>query len=113
MLKFSNLGYSKSDIRSIGITNQRETTIVWDTTTGEPLHNAVVWPDTRTTALVRELKSRPGADALLDLCGLPLSTYPSSVKLLWLIQNVPAVKQAYDEGRCTSRTAPTRVGPCS
>ncbi|KAL2266218.1 hypothetical protein VTJ83DRAFT_5570 [Remersonia thermophila] len=99
MRKFASLGYSKSHIRSIGITNQRETTIVWDSVTGEPLYNAIVWPDTRTTTLVRELKTRQGADGLLDLCGLPLSTYPSSVKLLWLIQNVDAVRQAYDEGR--------------
>ena len=92
-------GHSADAIRGIGITNQRETTLVWDADTGEPLYNAVVWPDTRSAALVRELKARPGADALQDLCGLPLSTYPSSVKLLWLIRNVDAVKKAYDEGR--------------
>ena len=99
MRKFADLGYSKENIRAIGITNQRETTVVWDSVTGEPLHNAIVWPDTRTSALVRELKARGSADSLLALCGLPLSTYPSSVKLLWLIQNVDAVKQAYEEGR--------------
>ena len=99
MRKFADLGFSKADIRSIGITNQRETTIVWDSTTGEPLYNAVVWPDTRTTSIVRELKSRDAADSLIELCGLPLSTYPSSVKLLWLLRNVDAVKQAYEEGR--------------
>ena len=99
MRKFVHLGYSKRDIKSIGITNQRETTVVWDSNTGEPLYNAVVWPDTRTKALVRDLKTRDGADSLTDLCGLPLSTYPSSVKLLWLLENVDAVKQAYEEGR--------------
>ncbi|KAK0742380.1 FGGY family of carbohydrate kinase [Apiosordaria backusii] len=99
MRKFVDLGYRKSDIRSIGITNQRETTVVWDNTTGEPLYNAIVWPDTRTKDLVRELKSRDQADTLTDLCGLPLSTYPSSVKLMWLIENVDAVNQAYEEGR--------------
>ncbi|KAK3995886.1 FGGY family of carbohydrate kinase [Cladorrhinum sp. PSN332] len=99
MKKFAELGYSKDNIRSIGITNQRETTVVWDKITGEPLYNAIVWPDTRTTALVRDLKSRPQADSLTELCGLPLSTYPSSVKLLWLIENVEAVKQAYEERR--------------
>lgn len=93
------LGYDKSDIRSIGITNQRETTVVWDSNTGEPLCNAVVWPDTRTKGLVRELKAREGADGLMEVCGLPLSTYPSSVKLLWLLQNNDAVKQAYEEDR--------------
>ncbi|KAK4666009.1 Glycerol kinase [Podospora pseudopauciseta] len=99
MRKFVDQGYRKSDIRSIGITNQRETTVVWDNNTGEPLYNAIVWPDTRTKDLVRDLKSRDQADTLTDLCGLPLSTYPSSVKLMWLIENVEAVKQAYEEGR--------------
>lgn len=99
MAQFTDKGYSPKDIRSIGITNQRETTVVWDKTTGEPLYNAIVWPDTRTTGLVRELKGRPGADELPEKCGLPLSTYPASVKLMWLIDNVPAVKQAYDESR--------------
>ncbi|KAL2162046.1 hypothetical protein VTH06DRAFT_7831 [Thermothelomyces fergusii] len=99
MRKFADLGHSKSDIRAIGITNQRETTVVWDSVTGEPLHNAIVWPDTRTSALVRELKAREGSDRLTELCGLPLSTYPSSVKLLWLIRNVDAVRQAYEAGR--------------
>jgi glycerol kinase len=83
----------------VGITNQRETTVLWDRLTGEPLYNAVVWPDTRTASLVRELKTRSGADALLELCGLPLSTYPSSVKLLWLLRNNDAIRTAYDEGR--------------
>lgn len=99
MKKFAEQGYSKADIKAIGITNQRETTVVWDSTTGEPLCNAIVWPDTRTTSLVRELKSRESADSIMELCGLPLSTYPSSVKLLWLLQNNDTVKQAYDEGR--------------
>jgi glycerol kinase len=92
-------GNDVSRIRSIGITNQRETTVLWDKNTGKPLHNAVVWPDTRTASLVRELKSYEGADKLQGLCGLPLSTYPSSVKLLWLLQHDDAVKAAYDEGR--------------
>jgi len=99
MQKFGEMGCSKADIQSIGITNQRETTVVWDSTTGEPLYNAIVWPDTRTKTLVRDLKSRDGADTLTELCGLPLSTYPSSVKLLWLIENVDAVRQAYEDGR--------------
>lgn len=83
----------------MGITNQRETTVLWDKNTGEPLYNAVVWPDTRTAALVRDLKGRPGADKLQEKCGLPLSTYPSSVKLLWLIENVDSVRKAYEDQR--------------
>lgn len=99
MKAFLALGHSKSDIETIGITSQRETTLVWDWETGEPLSNAIAWPDTRTTNLVRELKSQKGADELVELCGLPLSTYPSSVTLVWLLQNNELVKQAYDEGR--------------
>ena len=97
--EFQEKGHPIENIRSIGITNQRETTILWDIKTGEPLYNAVVWPDTRTSALVRELRERPGAEKLQELCGLPLSTYPSSVKLLWVLQNVESVKKAYGEGR--------------
>ncbi|KXH69687.1 glycerol kinase [Colletotrichum salicis] len=98
MAQFAEQGYSAANIRGVGITNQRETTVLWDVRTGEPLHHAVVWPDTRTTSLVRELRARPGADALQDLCGLPLSTYPSSVKLRWLLDNVPSIREAYDAG---------------
>jgi len=93
------MGYSLSDIKAVGITNQRETTCVWDKKTGEPLYNSIVWTDTRTHKMVHELKRHEGADKLQNLCGLPLSTYPSSTKLLWLLKHVEKVKQAYDEGR--------------
>lgn len=99
MVQFEKQGYSKANIKAIGITNQRETTVLWDKNTGEPLHNAVVWPDTRTTNIVRELRNRDPNEELRPICGLPLSTYPSSVKLLWLLRNVEAVKKAYDESR--------------
>ncbi|KAL2819442.1 FGGY family of carbohydrate kinase [Aspergillus granulosus] len=104
MKTFLALGHSKSDIETIGITSQRETTLCWDWETGEPLCHAVAWPDTRTKGLVRELKELKGADELKNICGLPLSTYPSSVSLLWLIRNNEAVKQAYEEGRLTFGT---------
>ncbi|KAF3395435.1 Glycerol kinase [Talaromyces pinophilus] len=96
--KFEELGYTRQSINAIGITNQRETTVVWDSETGEPLHNAVVWTDTRSQAIVSDLKSRKGAEDLQQICGLPLSTYPSSTKLLWMIQNVPKVKAAFERG---------------
>ncbi|KAF2642659.1 glycerol kinase [Massarina eburnea CBS 473.64] len=106
-LVFADRGYDVADIKAIGITNQRETAVVWDSETGEPLHNAIAWPDTRTKGLVRDLKEKPGADNLQNMCGLPLSTYPSSVKLVWLLQNVEAVKKAYDEGRLAFGTMDT------
>jgi len=96
---FENQGHSARSIKAVGITNQRETTVVWDSQTGEPLYNAIVWTDTRHQNLVRKLKARLGADKLQDLCGLPLSTYPSVGKLLWMIENVPKVAEAYEKGR--------------
>ncbi|MCJ1401251.1 Glycerol kinase [Xylographa trunciseda] len=104
---FVDSGYSIADIKAVGITNQRETTLVWDSETGEPLHKAIVWPDTRTHTLVRELKDRKGADTLQDICGLPLSTYPSAVKLMWLFRNCEQVRIAYDQGRLCFGTVDT------
>jgi glycerol kinase len=80
---------------------------VWDIKTGEPLYNAIVWADTRTAPIVRELKAKSGSDKLMDLCGLPLSTYPSSIKLLWLLRNVDAVKKAYDAATLAFGTVDT------
>jgi glycerol kinase len=112
---FQNQGHSVDSIKAIGITNQRETTVVWDSETGEPLYNAIVWTDTRTqgkesmnkrrvpcirctdkTALVRKIKRRLGQDQLQKLSGLNISTYPSAPKLLWLLENNPRVKDAYE-----------------
>ena len=87
-------------VLAVGITNQRETTIAWDKNTGEPLHNAVVWLDTRTDELVKEMVNKHGgADAFRNECGLPLSTYFSGLKMRWLIENVPAVADAAREQR--------------
>ena len=105
--QFTDKGYSISDIKVVGITNQRETTLVWDEETGEPLYNAIAWPDTRTQSIVRELKARRGADKLQDLCGLPLSTYPSSLKVVWLLRNVEKVRKAYDAGKLAFGTVDT------
>jgi glycerol kinase len=96
--QFETQGHNVNTIKAVGITNQRETTVVWNKETGEPLYNAIVWTDTRHQGLVRKLKQRLGADKLTDICGLPLSTYPSVGKLLWLIENVDKVKQAYEKG---------------
>lgn len=105
--KFLDLGHQKSDIKAIGLTNQRETTLVWDIETGEPVYNAIAWPDTRTASVVREFKRKAGADKLHDICGLPLSTYPSCIKLIWMIRNVPKVTEAYEAGRLAFGTPDT------
>lgn len=78
--------------------------VVWDSVTGDPLCNAIVWSDTRTSRLVHELRKRDGAGRLAELCGLPLSTYPSSVKLLWMLRHVPAVAAAQAAGRLSFGT---------
>ncbi|KAF2860082.1 glycerol kinase [Piedraia hortae CBS 480.64] len=95
------LGHSIDDIRAVGLTNQRETALVWDVKTGKALHNAIAWPDTRTKGVVRDLKQKEKAAGLnlAESTGLALSTYPSAVKLIWLLQHVPEVKEAYDAGR--------------
>ncbi|PLB35014.1 glycerol kinase, partial [Aspergillus candidus] len=107
MKSFLALGHSADAIEAIGITSQRETAICFDWETGEPLHNAIAWPDTRTNGLVRDLKEQPGADDLASICGLPLSTYPSSVTLVWMLRNLPEVREAYEAGRLAFGTVDT------
>ncbi|KAG0371074.1 hypothetical protein BC939DRAFT_393665 [Gamsiella multidivaricata] len=98
--KFELQGNAVKNLKGIGITNQRETAVVWDKSTGRPLHNAIVWSDTRTKDIVRTYSesSEKGADALKDICGLPITTYFSAVKLRWLLDNSTEVKEAYDNG---------------
>ncbi|KAK6539127.1 Glycerol kinase, variant 3 [Orbilia ellipsospora] len=96
--QFLARGYKLEDISAIGMTNQRETSIVWDTRTGKALYNAIVWADSRTTHIVRQLKSKDGAERLLQMTGLPLSTYPSAVKVRWILEHCSAAQAVYDEG---------------
>lgn len=96
--QFEISGNDRQCIKAVGITNQRETTVVWDYETGEPLYNAIVWTDTRSQAVVDELKQKPGASQLQEICGLPLSTYSSSSKLLWMLSNVTKVRDSYEKG---------------
>ncbi|GJJ75318.1 glycerol kinase [Entomortierella parvispora] len=98
--KFKLQGNDARNLKGIGITNQRETTVVWDRNTGKPLHNAIVWSDTRTQDIVKKLAGpdEGGADALRDICGLPITTYFSAVKLRWLLENSTEVKEAHDNG---------------
>jgi glycerol kinase len=86
------------DIASIGITNQRETTVVWDRETGEPVYNAIVWQDTRTGPLVREFAGDEGVDRLREATGLPLSTYFSGPKIAWILDNVDGARERADNG---------------
>jgi len=87
-----------ADIDCVGITDQRETTVVWDPTTGRPLAPAIVWQDTRGEEIVADLAERAG-DRITDVTGLPPATYFSAVKLLWLLESHTEVRRAADEGR--------------
>eukprot|EP00730_Choanoeca_flexa_P000602 TRINITY_DN10263_c0_g3_i1.p1 TRINITY_DN10263_c0_g3~~TRINITY_DN10263_c0_g3_i1.p1 ORF type:complete len:581 (+),score=87.55 TRINITY_DN10263_c0_g3_i1:1-1743(+) len=101
--KLPSQQYSAQDIAAVGITNQRESTIAWDSSTGEPLHNAIIWLDTRTSDLVDDLIERTPsqqADFFQRDCGLPLSNYFSAVKMKWMIDNVPKVADKLVQGRC-------------
>ena len=88
----ASAGLSASDLVSIGVTNQRETTLLWDSSTGEPLGNAIVWQDTRTDRFVSELGKDGGQDRLRGKTGLPLATYFSGLKLRWLLENIPGAR---------------------
>jgi len=81
-----------SDLAAVGITNQRETTVLWDKATGHPVHNALVWMDTRTADLVAAHSAEGGQDKLRAKTGLPLATYFSGLKLRWLLDNVPGAQ---------------------
>ncbi|KAF1803432.1 hypothetical protein V8B55DRAFT_1505529 [Mucor lusitanicus] len=109
ILKLGLMGYDASDIECIGLTNQRETLITWDSLTGHPLYPAIIWSDTRTIDTVKQLasKSEKGVDALKDICGLPLTTYFSGVKLRWLLDNIPVVVQAQNQNRLCVGTVDT------
>lgn len=89
---------NKDDIAAVGITNQRETTVVWDKTTGQPVYNAIVWQDTRTQAIVDELGGAEGADKYKSVVGLPLATYFSGPKVKWVLDNVEGARERAEAG---------------
>jgi len=90
-------GAAAADVAAVGITNQRETTVVWDRRSGEPVANAIVWQDTRTAALVEELADGD-RDRLRAIAGLPLSTYFSGPKVRWLLDSDPALRARAEAG---------------
>ncbi len=82
-------GLRPQDLAAIGITNQRETTVVWNRRTGKPVANAIVWQDTRVSDAVSEFARDGGQDRFRSKTGLPLATYFSGLKLRWILENVP------------------------
>jgi glycerol kinase len=87
-----------SDIAAVGVTNQRETTVVWDRTTGQPVHNAIVWQDTRTDQICNELSADGGQDRFRAKTGLPIATYFSGPKIKWILDNVDGVRARAESG---------------
>ena len=91
-------GVRASDLAAIGITNQRETTIVWNPKTGEPYFNAIVWQDTRTQSICQKLIDDGKADFIRAKTGLPIATYFSASKIQWLLENVPGLRAKAERG---------------
>jgi glycerol kinase len=91
-------GLARADLAAVGLTNQRETTLLWDARTGEPVHNAIVWQDTRTDRLVRELAGDAGPDRFRARCGTPLATYFSAPKARWLLDHDPELRRRAADG---------------
>jgi glycerol kinase len=91
-------GIDPKDIGAIGITNQRETTVVWERRTGKPVHNAIVWQDTRTDGICNELEKQGGQNRLRKKTGLPLATYFSGPKLKWMLENIPGIRGRAEKG---------------
>jgi glycerol kinase len=94
----SKANLTRHDIAAVGITNQRETAVVWDKTTGKPIYNAIVWQDTRTQPIVDELAKDGGADRFKQKVGLPLATYFSGTKIKWILDNVDGAREKAEAG---------------
>jgi glycerol kinase len=100
-------GLRPADIAAIGITNQRETTVIWERQTGQPIANAIVWQDTRTAGLCAELARVGGQDRYRQRTGLPLATYFSGPKIKWLLDNVPGARRRAQNGELLFGTIDT------
>jgi glycerol kinase len=94
----SKASLTRHDIAAIGITNQRETAVVWDKTTGKPIYNAIVWQDTRTQSIVDRFAADGGVERFKQKVGLPLATYFSGTKIVWILENVDGAREKADAG---------------
>ena len=99
MREFLALNFKREQIKCIGVTNQRETTIVWDKNNGKPLHRAIVWCDSRSKETADQLIAEHGCkDILREKCGLPLASYFSALKIKWLMDNDAEVRKRIEDG---------------
>jgi glycerol kinase len=103
----SRANITRHDIAAVGITNQRETTIVWNKTTGEPVYNAIVWQDTRTQDIVDRLAGPEGVDRYRETTGLPLATFFSGTKISWVLENVSGARELANKGELLFGTPDT------
>jgi glycerol kinase len=95
------------DIAAIGITNQRETTIVWDAETGDPVYNAIVWQDRRTSEYCDMLKAQGLTDTIRSKTGLIIDAYFSATKIRWILENVPGAREKAEQGKLRFGTVDT------
>lgn len=102
-----NVGATAADIAAIGITNQRETTIVWDKATGEPVHHAIVWQCRRTAEYCDSLKDKGLVDKIREKTGLVIDAYFSGTKIRWILENVPGARQRAEAGKLLFGTVET------
>ncbi|MEX1348025.1 MAG: FGGY family carbohydrate kinase, partial [Desulfobacterales bacterium] len=98
-----------SDLAAVGITNQRETTMLWDKNTGKPFMNAIVWQCTRTDQICKELSRDQGQNRFRDITGLPIATYFAGPKIKWILDNVAAARSAADKGDALFGTMETWI----
>ena len=91
-------GLTAADLVAVGIANQRETTVVWDRATGEPVHNGIVWQDTRTAGIIDRLAGDAGPDRFRATTGLPLATYFAGPKITWMLDEVPGLRERAEAG---------------
>jgi len=103
----ANAGLTGSDLAAIGITNQRETTVIWDKNTGQPFSNAVVWQCTRTDEICKQLMRDHGQNRFRDKTGLPVATYFSGPKIKWILDNVTPARKAAEKGQALFGTMET------
>jgi glycerol kinase len=104
----SRADITRHDVAAVGITNQRETAVVWDKTTGKPIYNAIVWQDTRTQAIVDELAGGD-TDKYKAIVGLPLATYFAGTKIMWILENVEGAREKAEAGDLLFGTTDTWV----
>lgn len=100
-------GVTAADVAAIGITNQRETSVVWERATGRPIYNAIVWQDTRTAGICAQLAATGGQDRYRARTGLPLATYFSGPKIKWLLDNSPEARRRAEDGELLFGTMDT------